>query len=206
MTDPDPEPQTTADPVQKGGEYDALPFFPSSVVHLQKRGTVTFPPWVRQPTAGPITDRWWLRAGPDATLILMPLWHPEALFTRYDATWSADDPLPTSSALPRRWLDAETVLSAQHDPNHPARAWCQAVDDGFQSVQMDPVVLADLLDRLPRHLPHGTRTQWAQYVASICTWTGVTLTDRDFHLGVLALWSVSQASWTTLVQRARETQ
>jgi len=49
-------------------------------------------------------------------------------------------------------------------------------------VQMDPVVLPDLLTRLPTILPTFDQPALARYVASVCGWTGVTLSDRTFYL------------------------
>jgi len=201
-TSNDPIPDSTA-------SSDAMipfAFFPSAVVQLQKRGTITLPPAFRPVEDDSATLRLWLRLGPTGSLILDPLWTPDQLFAQYDAQVDPTERHAPDLPLPDRWLNAVTILFAQAHPTHPARAWCRECDAGFQSVQMDPVVIPDLLHRLPTLLPTLTRPALARYVASVCSWTGITLTDRNFYLAVLALWGASEAEWAGLVQRARETQ
>jgi len=178
--------------------------FPSAVVQLQKRGTITLPPAFRPVEEESPALRLWLRLGPTGSLILDPLWTPDQLFAQHDPQVDRTAWTKPTTPLPSRWLDAATVLSAQAQSEHPARAWCRDCDAGFQLVQMDPVVLPDLLEHLRLLLPSLTRPALARYVASVCSWTGITLADRNFYLAVLALWGASEAEWAGLVQRARE--
>ncbi len=180
--------------------------FPSAVVQLQKRGTITLPPAFRPVEDDAPTLRLWLRLGPTGSLILDPLWTPDQLFAQYDPQVDRTAWTPPATPLPSRWLDAATILTAQAQPEHPARTWCRDCDAGFQLVQMDPVVIPDLLQRLPMLLPTLPRPALARYVASVCSWTGLTLADRNFYLAVLAIWGASEAEWAGLVQRAREEQ
>ena len=180
--------------------------FPSAVVQLQKRGTITLPPAFRPVEDASATLRLWLRLGPAGSLILDALWTPDQLFAQHDPLVDRTAWTTQTTTLPSRWLDAATILTAQAQPGHPARAWCRDCDAGFQVVQMDPVVLPDLLERLHCLLPSLTRPALARYVASVCSWTGITLNDRNFYLAVLAIWSASEAKWAELVQRAREAQ
>jgi hypothetical protein len=184
---------------------DPFVFFPSTVIHLQSRGTLTLPPTFRPTDPTDPVPRIWLRLGPDDTWILERLWPPTTLFTRYDPQVAPEAPPPSPDPLPTRWLNVTTVLQAQRDPQHPARGWCQACDDGFHAVQMDPIVIPALLDALPNLVPVLDRPARARYVASVCSWTGVTLADRSFYLAVLAVWAHCDASWAALVQRARDT-
>jgi len=149
---------TVSEPLAHSGESPAgFDFFPSAVVQLQKRGTITLPPGFRPEVEALTAQRLWLRLGSEESLCLDPLWSPDQLFSRYDARMQAPITEPPPSPLPTRWLDTTTIFTAQTDPQHPARAWCHDCDAGFHMVQMDPVVLPDLLQRLPTILPSLTR-------------------------------------------------
>ena len=172
---------------------------------VQRRGTVTLP--------GPMRTRWgvgdgarllWTPCGPD-TMRVGVLEPPAPWFARWDgqvdpavAATMPDDRLPT------RWLTADAVLGAQAHPAGALRRWFGEADAGFQQARVDPVMLADWLDRLPRLLPGISRADIARYALVVLHWRGITLTDRAFYAAALLAWGTTDAPWPVWVQAARE--
>lgn len=190
------------------GSEGVLGYDPVWIATVQRRGTVTVPIEVRQRMDLPDGSRLlMIRTGAD-TLVARVLPPPAVWFARDEGAVASEAVAELRSGspdrLPTRWLSAEAVLGAQAYPASPIRTWFTELDQGFHTVQVDPLMIADLLERLPRLLPPLSRPDRAGYLLPVLHWRGITLADRPFYSAALVRWGATDASWAAVVQEARE--
>lgn len=175
-----------------------------AVTSMQKRGLMSIPASLRDAMNLNATNRVLLVRHQPHAFLVVDAPDPLTLFTRHDGTLSALADLQPSEAVPGRWLDVPTILRAQQYPDSVQRRWFVECNDGFVSVRVDPVIIADLLGGLASLLSLP-RPQLAHYVQVILTWTGLTVPDRDLYLSALEVWGTDPGlSWAEAVQRCRE--
>lgn len=117
----------------------------------------------------------------DGSVTMRPAPAPETWFARYDALAAADHGVAAPGDLPKRWVDAAALIRAQLHPNGPQRRWFEECERGFVSAHVDPVMLAEWLERLPAILPSLDRDRRgiASYVQVVLSWTGISLMERE---------------------------
>lgn len=176
-----------------------------ALVVIQRRGVINLPVALRETFRWSEGQRALVTAKDGETITLTAALGPDALFARHDGRVTVPDSLKPSEALPRRWLDPETVLRAQAWPDSPQRDWFIRCDGGFVSARLDPSLLPDALAGLGQLLPDLDRATLALYMQTILTWTGITLADRAFYFVALLMWGADDTiTWSEAVQRGRD--
>ncbi|NMP25080.1 hypothetical protein [Sulfobacillus harzensis] len=173
--------------------------------YQSSRGVVTVPVALRRAFLVPDDGKLVVTSNEDGSVTMRPAPAPETWFARYDALVAADHGEPAADDLPKRWVNTATLIRAQVYAEGPQRRWFEECDRGFVSARVDPVMLAEWLERLSAILPSLDRRGIASYVQVVLSWTGMSLMERDVYLAALELWgSADGLTWPEAVRRCRD--
>ncbi len=173
--------------------------------YQSSRGVVTVPVALRRAFLVPDDGKLVVTSNADGSVTMRPAPAPDTWFARYDALVTADQGEPATDDLPKRWVNTETLIRAQVYAEGPQRQWFGECERGFVSARVDPVMLAEWLERLPAILPSLDRRGIASYVQVVLSWTGMSLMERDVYLAALELWGTTDGlTWPEAVRRCRD--